>query len=129
MVHGAPGDRDHYLLYLGELHETASTLLAERGPGVCFFGHTHHPAVFSGSGFEPVVEGTMPLDPARRVMVNPGSVGQPRDGDPRGAFVVWDREAGTVTFVRVPYDVEAARQDILTAGLPQILGDRLLAGR
>jgi diadenosine tetraphosphatase ApaH/serine/threonine PP2A family protein phosphatase len=55
-------------------------------------------------------------------------VGQPRDGDPRASFGLWDRDAATVTLERVEYDLEAARRDILAAGLPQRLGDRLRSG-
>ncbi len=129
LVHGAPGDRDRYLLYLGELQETALGLLAERGPGVCFFGHTHLPAAFAPGGFLDLGAGPLALPGLTRILINPGSVGQPRDGDPRASFVVWDRTAGTVELVRVAYDVQAAREDVLAAGLPRILGDRLLAGR
>ena len=67
--------------------------------------------------------------PASITLVNPGSVGQPRDGDPRAAFAVWDPAEQTLAFHRVDYDVEAARQAILDAGLPEYLGDRLRAGR
>jgi diadenosine tetraphosphatase ApaH/serine/threonine PP2A family protein phosphatase len=63
------------------------------------------------------------------MLVNPGSVGQPRDNDPRSAFVYWDKEDGSLNFERVDYDIKGAREDILAAGLPRILGDRLLEGR
>jgi hypothetical protein len=56
-------------------------------------------------------------------------VGQPRDNDPRSSFLWWDRSDGSLNFERVEYDVLGARHDILEAGLPRILGDRLLEGR
>jgi len=61
-------------------------------------------------------------------MLNPGSVGQPRDGDPRAAYAVYDSEARLVTFVRAAYDIPAAQKKILQAGLPEVLALRLAAG-
>jgi predicted phosphodiesterase len=129
LVHGSPDDRDRYLIYLDDLQEASASVLHEHGPGVCFFGHTHHPVVFDGAGFLPVREKKIQMDPEVRLLVNPGSVGQPRDNDPRSSFVWWDREASTLNFERVDYDNLGARRDILAAGLPRILGDRLLEGR
>jgi diadenosine tetraphosphatase ApaH/serine/threonine PP2A family protein phosphatase len=67
-------------------------------------------------------------DAGRRYIVNVGSVGQPRDRDPRAAYAVWDVDAGRVELRRVMYDVRAARDKIVEAGLPRFLGDRLAAG-
>ncbi|MEN8006289.1 MAG: metallophosphoesterase family protein [Candidatus Krumholzibacteriota bacterium] len=128
-VHGSPDDRDRYLIYLDDLQEASASLLESDGPGVCFFGHTHHPVVFDGQGFLPVRQKKIFLEDTLRMLVNPGSVGQPRDNDPRASFLYWDRKEGTLNFERVEYDNLAARQDILEAGLPRILGDRLLEGR
>lgn len=76
------------------------------------------------------VEGVLALDgPAPVALVNPGSVGQPRDGDPRAAFAVLDTAAREITWYRVPYDVESTREAVLEAGLPQRIGDRLLSGQ
>ncbi len=128
-VHGAPDDRDRYLVYLDDLQEASEQLMRKDGPGVCFFGHTHHPVVFDGQSFERVKQKTLFLEPNQRNLVNPGSVGQPRDNDPRASFVWWDRRGQTLNFERVDYDIQGARQDILDADLPRILGDRLLEGR
>ena len=68
------------------------------------------------------------LDPARRYLINPGSVGQPRDRDPRASYAMYDSAIRRFTLYRVAYDVEAARKRILAAGLPTILADRLLHG-
>jgi diadenosine tetraphosphatase ApaH/serine/threonine PP2A family protein phosphatase len=64
-----------------------------------------------------------------RYMVNPGSVGQPRDGDWRAAFAVFDSDARIITFCRVPYNLKQAQERILSANLPQRLATRLAAGR
>jgi diadenosine tetraphosphatase ApaH/serine/threonine PP2A family protein phosphatase len=68
------------------------------------------------------------LDPDARYLINPGSIGQPRDRDPRASFVTYDSTRRVVTWHRVRYPVERARQRILKAGLPQGLGNRLLHG-
>lgn len=128
-VHGAPDDRDRYLIYLDDLQDASARIMDEDGPGICFFGHTHHPVVFDGHGFVPVRQKSIVLDQEHRVLSNPGSVGQPRDNDPRASFSWWDRESNILTFERVEYDILAARQDIFDAGLPRVLGDRLLEGR
>jgi diadenosine tetraphosphatase ApaH/serine/threonine PP2A family protein phosphatase len=62
-------------------------------------------------------------------MINPGSIGQPRDGDPRAAFALYDTEARVVTFHRIPYDVMRAQKKIMAAGLPEHLAARLAEGR
>jgi diadenosine tetraphosphatase ApaH/serine/threonine PP2A family protein phosphatase len=97
---------------------------------LCFVGHSHRPAVWSlgssGPDFEPGPS-RVTLESGRRYIVNVGSVGQPRDRDPRAAYAVWDVEARQVDVRRVAYDVEAARRKIHAAGLPRFLADRLAA--
>jgi diadenosine tetraphosphatase ApaH/serine/threonine PP2A family protein phosphatase len=61
--------------------------------------------------------------------VNPGSIGQPRDGDPRAAFLLYDTDAAVITFHRVPYNIQAAQEKIFAAGLPERLAIRLEEGR
>jgi predicted phosphodiesterase len=97
---------------------------------LCFVGHTHVPSVFTEDSSQLFVEeGTvLQLKKGERYIVNPGSVGQPRDGNPKGSFCVFDPEEGTIAFQRCQYDVEAEVQDILRAGLPKYLGDRLVEG-
>jgi diadenosine tetraphosphatase ApaH/serine/threonine PP2A family protein phosphatase len=98
---------------------------------VCFIGHTHIPAVWSigssGRHFEQEPADIALVD-GRRYLVNVGSVGQPRDGDPRAAYAVWDVARRRVTMRRVPYDIETTRRKILDAGLPRRLSDRLAVG-
>jgi len=101
----------------------------------CFFGHTHVPTVFEqredrgvrGSAIRG--EGRLRLTERHRYLLNPGSVGQPRDGDPRAALMILDEEEGAVEWLRVGYDVAAAQEKIRAAALPGLLADRLAAGR
>lgn len=102
---------------------------------VCFFGHTHMPTMFvraDGGRVEGVVlaDGVaVRIDPAVRYLLNPGSVGQPRDGDRRASFLMLDIDARTAVVHRVAYDIDAAQTKIRDAGLPHVLADRLAEGR
>jgi diadenosine tetraphosphatase ApaH/serine/threonine PP2A family protein phosphatase len=98
---------------------------------LCFVGHSHVPAVWSlGSSGPDYARGDVgvTLDAGRRYIVNVGSVGQPRDRDPRAAYALWDVDARRISVRRVAYDVAAARAKIEEAGLPRFLADRLAAG-
>lgn len=98
---------------------------------LCFVGHSHVPAMWSLGSSGPDYERgdvDVTLDAGRRYIVNVGSVGQPRDRDPRAAYALWDVEARHVHVRRVAYDVTAARAKIEAAGLPRFLADRLAAG-
>ena len=98
---------------------------------LCFVGHTHVPGVWSlgSSGPEYLVGAIeLRLEHGRRYLVNVGSVGQPRDRDPRAAYALWDVERGRLEIRRVPYEVERAQRKILTGGLPRLLSDRLARG-
>ena len=97
----------------------------------CFVGHSHRPGVWSIGSSGPVYEpgaGEIPLGRGRRYIVNVGSVGQPRDRDPRAAYAVWDVDERRVTIRRVVYDVSAARRKIVAARLPRFLAERLALG-
>lgn len=97
---------------------------------VCFIGHTHQPAVFMADpeGTRSLPPKTLRFDPARRYIVNVGSVGQPRDRDPRACFVVLKEGSGELEYVRVPYDIEGAQAKIRAAHLPDVLAARLATG-
>lgn len=89
---------------------------------ICFFGHTHHPIVYSwdgreGTAVEVVRNRDVALDPSRYYLINPGSVGQSRDNDPRASFLVYDSSSELVRFHRVDYDHAACRQKALSEGL------------
>ncbi len=98
---------------------------------LCLFGHSHVPLCAASAGTEAVlVTGDeVPIEDGRRYLINVGSVGQPRDGDPRAAFGVLDLDRSTISLHRVEYDAAATRDKILAAGLPRFLGDRLLRGQ
>jgi diadenosine tetraphosphatase ApaH/serine/threonine PP2A family protein phosphatase len=100
---------------------------------LCFVGHSHLPAVWALDGKGRVAyrrgDGPLALAAGERYVINVGSVGQPRDGHPLAAYAVWDLAGDAVEIRRVPYDVGEARRRIHAAGLPRLLGDRLLDGR
>ncbi len=97
---------------------------------LCLVGHSHCPLIVKMTEYGPTeLRGpTEWLASDARYIINIGSVGQPRDGDPRAAFGLLDSDDGVITVLRVEYDVAAARERIISAGLPAILGDRLLDG-
>ncbi|KAB2924208.1 MAG: metallophosphoesterase family protein [Bacteroidetes bacterium] len=119
-VHSSP-DRPEEFRYLLRW-EDAEKSFGAFPQELCFVGHTHRPVIFGGEGVERA------LRPGGRYIVNAGSVGQPRDGDPRSCICLFDTERREVRHVRLRYDAETARRKILDAGLPPKLGDRLLVG-
>jgi diadenosine tetraphosphatase ApaH/serine/threonine PP2A family protein phosphatase len=132
IFHGAPYDEDDYVFE----RESAERILRQARRQLSLFGHTHVAGYFwwSPTGFGSGAPGPsghleVALEPEKRYLVNPGSVGQPRDGDPRAAFAVFDTDAGLLTMKRVAYDVKAAQRRIVEAGLPAALAHRLEFGR
>jgi diadenosine tetraphosphatase ApaH/serine/threonine PP2A family protein phosphatase len=130
ICHGAPFDEDVYIF--DDLDAVRALRSLERQ--VCLFGHTHVPAAYGlthelqhlgprGGEF------SLTFEPDARYLVNCGAVGQPRDGDPRAAFGLIDTAAGTIDVLRVAYDVAAAQAKIISAGLPDVLAQRLAIGR
>jgi predicted phosphodiesterase len=131
MVHGSALNEDEYLLNVSE----AAEAFAYQPSQVVFFGHTH-----VQGGFEWQQGKTWRIDPAGQAallelgagsafLINPGSVGQPRDENPEAAFVIFDSEEQFVVYQRTPYDIEKAQAKIRKAGLPTVLADRLAVGR
>lgn len=134
IVHGAPFDEDEYVIQAGEASQAFDYLEAR----VAFFGHTHVQGgfIWNHSRVETIPRTAprtdrqiMEIDPDCAYLVNPGSVGQPRDGDPRAAYCLYDTDAAMVTYCRVAYDVQEAQRKIRSAGLPDVLADRLAVGR
>ena len=135
-VHGAPDDEDRYVVTL----EDAALQLRQSSANITFFGHTHIQGAFLLR--DGVVQAVRPeyatvgkqetwdlqLESGLNYLINPGSIGQPRDGDWRAAFAIFDSEQRIVTFFRVPYQIRAAQEKILAAGLPARLATRLAAG-
>lgn len=130
LCHGSPYDEDEYVFT--ESH--AGQILESFDSRLILYGHTHLPVIFSVdtegfvSGTLVRGEGKFHLDPDRRYLINPGSVGQPRDRNPDASCAIVDTERMTVQFLRVPYDVKKTQETILRAGLPRILADRLALG-
>ncbi|HTR02627.1 MAG TPA: metallophosphoesterase family protein [Thermoanaerobaculia bacterium] len=130
ICHGSPRDEDAYIF----TDYDAYLNFRESEGSVCFFGHSHIPSVFT---LEPhgilveLIEGDRvryALKKDQRYLINPGSIGQPRDRNAAAAYALYDAEENVVHFDRVPYPTDRARDKIFKAGLPHILGDRLLVG-
>lgn len=99
---------------------------------ICFVGHTHVPGVFIKSENAHIryqEENNINIKGGSKYIINVGSVGQPRDGDPGAAYCIYDTKKKNVQIKRISYDIQAARGKIINAGLPGFLGERLLAGR
>jgi predicted phosphodiesterase len=133
LCHGSPLDEDEYILSARE----AGAALRQADRSITFFGHTHVQGGFFLQGGQlgmvpPVernrAERVLELEPDNSYLINPGSVGQPRDGDPRAAYVIYDPENGTVAYRRVEYPVEETGREIREAGLPEVLAYRLFRG-
>ncbi|MDZ7638434.1 MAG: metallophosphoesterase family protein [Bryobacterales bacterium] len=133
ICHGSPLDEDEYIISSGDAQFLSGQLQA----GLVFFGHTHLQGGFRllrGQVMEiphpvPHDAETVPIEEDSYYLLNPGSVGQPRDQDPRAAYAVYDSGAGLFTMHRVEYNIAAAQQKILDAGLPDRLAYRLAIGR
>jgi predicted phosphodiesterase len=129
LVHGSPRDPTWEYVFSSS---TARGNLAAFGTLHCLLGHTHVPLCFrfEGRRMETFVPNGSPLelDPRRRSLINPGSVGQPRDGDPRASAMVLNTDAGTVEWRRVDYDIAAVQRLMRAAGLPPRLARRLELG-
>jgi len=128
-VHGSP--RDPIWEYITS-SDVARANLASFETRLCLFGHTHLPIVYmeTDGGMDAVAAEltAMPL-PEGRLLLNPGSVGQPRDGDPRSSYALLDLEEATITFRRVAYDIERTQQLMRERHLPNWLVERLSHGR
>jgi diadenosine tetraphosphatase ApaH/serine/threonine PP2A family protein phosphatase len=138
LVHGSPRDPVwEYVLNMGQALEVFGSF-DER---ICFHGHSHSPLVFAsvveetGDREKPEVQPLVPgdgyrleLERGRRYLVNVGSVGQPRDGDPRACYVLFDPDEGIITYRRVTYPVAEVQAKMDEEGLPEMLSRRLAEG-
>jgi predicted phosphodiesterase len=133
LVHGSVVDpATEYVLHV----DAARASFNAEPFACCFFGHTHLPTLFvrdkqtriDGRTLRDGVRVTLDGD-SDRYMINPGSVGQPRDGDPRASMMIFDTSERSAVVHRVPYPIEQAAAKIRDAGLPRVLADRLSAGR
>jgi predicted phosphodiesterase len=131
LVHGSPRQPiDEYVLDT----RIARASFVDTSFRVALVGHTHQPAVFQQSNHRVSAHGLLPgvpltLHETRRYIINVGSVGQPRDGDPRAAYLLLDTGDQTATLFRVPYAIEDTQRKMEAAGLPVPLIERLALGR
>jgi diadenosine tetraphosphatase ApaH/serine/threonine PP2A family protein phosphatase len=137
LAHGSPLNEDQYILTMRD----AWAPLQQRGTEITFIGHTHLQGGFMQKDEDwhelrpryntrnEAESWTLTIAEGTRHLINPGSIGQPRDNDWRAAFAIYDTEAQEIVFHRVPYDLTAAQGRILMAGLPEKLALRLREGR
>jgi predicted phosphodiesterase len=130
LYHASPRDPVwEYVLSVDQAREC----LEAQPDRVCLIGHSHVACFFARNGERikgSLAEGGTVLEIAEgEWLLNPGSVGQPRDGDPRAAYMVLDTDRWTVSFHRIPYPIELAANAIIDAGLPRSLAERLYVGQ
>ena len=136
IVHGSPADEDEYIAGPGQAVPALKALKTQ----VVLFGHTHHQGGFmvtAAGRFQSIHcdsrnDGrtlVLPLEDGSRYLINPGSLGQPRDGDPRASFAIADLEHHAIEFWRVPYDINEVQRRMRSARLPEPLAHRLSLGR
>ncbi len=132
-VHGSPRDpTNEYVFPENIVDFDKMSMLYKRFDKYCFQGHTHMPGVFLDSGkfVRPETNDFVFQLGAEKAMINVGSVGQPRDGDPRSCYVILDTDAKTIQYRRLKYPIEITRQKIYDIeDLDNSLGDRLVPGR
>lgn len=129
ICHGSPFDEDEYIF--DELDARRAIDAAVQR--LCLYGHTHVAIAFRLAGralglMSPSPDGVA-IETDSRYLINPGSVGQPRDADPRGAYAIFDADAQRVEMIRVPYPITTTQEKMASAGLPEPLIRRLAVGR
>jgi predicted phosphodiesterase len=134
LVHGALTHEDDYIFTEADADE--NFVLTDKA--ITFFGHSHFPVVFSSNGKGDAFQATsyefdefiaVKCESGKKLLVNPGSVGQPRDGDPRASFAIWDADRARIEFYRVEYDVKRTQERMRAADLSTYLIERLAHGR
>lgn len=132
ICHGSPFDEDAYIF--DELDAVRALKVSARP--LCLFGHTHYPVTFelSNQSFESIDAASAPemliqMKPGSKYLINPGSVGQPRDGDSRAAYAIVDTNERRVELFRLKYPIAEAQAKVIKAGLPEVLAHRLAVGR
>ncbi|MBI2907269.1 MAG: metallophosphoesterase family protein [Chloroflexi bacterium] len=132
LVHGSPSDPIWEYLFSAD---GAEANLSSFDTSYCLVGHTHVPVVFECDADPPsCLEYDLPLEAPlklaeKRLIINPGGVGQPRDGDERAAYAIYDADQNALHHYRVPYDIELTQRKMIRWGLPFSLAQRLGAGR
>lgn len=129
LVHGTLNNPDEFY-YIFDPDDADATMNKMSGP-VCFVGHSHVPGIFVSEHrkIESLESRSVRIDYDRKYIINAGSIGQPRDGDPRACYAIYDDEEAMLEIKRVEYDIKKAQAKILKAGLPARLAYRLSEGR
>jgi predicted phosphodiesterase len=124
LVHATPSEpaQWHYILSENDAYHEFTCF----DQHVCFIGHSHFPIVFSKKGFSR--EKKIKLEKRNKYIINVGSIGQPRDGNPRTCFCIYKPDKNMVEYVRLDYDIAKTREKIIKEGLPVFLADRLTRG-
>lgn len=126
-VHATPHEPEAWR-YVFDAYD-AEACFAQTDRRLCFLGHSHVAFICVARGHSREMAASSPISEGRRYVINAGSVGQPRDFDPRAAFALWDQDRREVQIVRVAYDIAGAQARIVAAGLPPSLAERLALGR
>ena len=129
ICHGSPFDEDYYIFSQFEAAESFKFMETSIG----FFGHTHFPIIYylrnEKIDIVPLSENMrIKLDVNTKYLINPGSVGQPRDKNPASSFIIFDSGKREINFIRFSYEVKATQKKIREAGLPELLASRLESG-
>lgn len=129
ICHGSTFDEDYYVFSVFEAVESLKFMKTSIG----FFGHTHFPVIYFQRNNKlnaiPLnSDKKIKLDPNTRYLINPGSIGQPRDKNPRSSFIIYDSDKREIVFSRYEYNVKKTQKKIRAAGLPELLASRLESG-
>ena len=129
-IHGWIDSTDRYILSETDARHNFKIMKEEGLPSVTFFGHTHVRLAYVEEGNTLLMNSDerIKIEGGKRYLINPGAVGQPRDGDPRASFLVYDSGKKEITFFRTGYDIKKCAQKVLKAGLPPVLAKRLEYG-
>lgn len=130
LVHALPNDPESwgYILTLGDAEENFDSFQTQ----VCLIGHSHRPVIVEKQGDKRAVQvrsDTLVFDQNCRYIVNVGSVGQPRDGNPNACYLIYDSEKDEISYRRVEYDLKSAQDKMREANMPGYLVDRLSSGK
>ena len=129
VVHGSLNSPENFYYILNSVEAYFTFNLMKTS--LCFIGHSHIPGTFclDGNRVDYTTKTKIKIENSKKYIVNAGSIGQPRDGDPRASYAIYDEDKGEVEIKRVVYDVGRAQKKILGAGLPKLLASRLSEGR
>jgi predicted phosphodiesterase len=129
-IHGSFTSHDIYILSALNAQENFKIMEESHQPHLCFFGHTHVKIIYAAANSDVTTsfDDELDISESERYLINPGSVGQPRDMNPNASFLIYDTKTKKVQFYKVQYDVSVSAQKILKAGLPIELAERLEVG-